>query len=159
MGSPVSEVDELWAAFDSIPEEEFIARIDALDLPAAESLFQRAGAQDSTGHSDLAIPLYRAALAEGLTGSHRRQAVIQLASSLRNLGELDESLRLLEAEASSGETELDVQLAAFTALTLADLGRERDGLALLLQRLAPTVDRYQRSIGSYGRLLVDPDDD
>jgi hypothetical protein len=34
----------------------------------------------------------------GLTVIRRRRAVIQLASSLRNLGELDEALELLSAE-------------------------------------------------------------
>jgi len=49
-------------------------------------LFERACSRDSTGRSDLAVPLYRSALAHGLSDLRRRRAVIQLASSLRNVG-------------------------------------------------------------------------
>ncbi len=42
--------------------------------------------------------LYRQALAGGLSGIRRRRATIQLASTLRNLGQIDESIALLEAE-------------------------------------------------------------
>src|SRR3954447_24462212 len=90
----------LWATLDDRPEDEFVAAIDALagelDDDGAGP-FERAAARDSTGHSDLAVPLYRQALELGLDdGERRRRAVIQLASSLRNLGETATSLALLE---------------------------------------------------------------
>jgi Tetratrico peptide repeat len=50
------------------------------------------------GHSDLAVPLYRKALDVGLSGERRRRAVIQLASSLRNVGRPEESVALLRTE-------------------------------------------------------------
>ncbi|MGZ3527241.1 MAG: tetratricopeptide repeat protein [Vulcanimicrobiaceae bacterium] len=56
------------------------------------SLFERAGARDSTGHPDLAAPLYKAALDAGLVGERRRRAIIQMASSLRNLGNPQEAV-------------------------------------------------------------------
>jgi hypothetical protein len=40
------------------------------------------------------VPLYWQALETGLTGERRRRAVIQLASSLRNLGRPAESVAL-----------------------------------------------------------------
>jgi hypothetical protein len=60
----------------------------AAELPAdnAVAVFERAGSLDSTGHSDLAVALYRQPLELGLHGERRRRAVIQVASSLRNLG-------------------------------------------------------------------------
>nr|WP_255578437.1 tetratricopeptide repeat protein [Deinococcus sp. KSM4-11] len=120
----------------------------------AAALFERACAQDSTGHADRAVPLYRAALAAGLTGIRRRRAVIQLSSSLRNIGGAQESLRLLSAEREHPSDELDDAVAAFLALTLADLGREREALSLALSALAPHLPRYQRSVGNYGSSLT-----
>jgi tetratricopeptide (TPR) repeat protein len=154
---------ELWAAIDSLSEDDFLARMDNLtaELPAnsAIALFERAAAQDSTGHSDRAVPLYQQALAQGLTGIRRRRAVIQMASSLRNLGNASESVALLEAERAQGSDELDDAVSGFLALALADVGREREGLALALRTLAPHLPRYQRSLANYARLLVEPDDE
>ncbi|MFY1691556.1 tetratricopeptide repeat protein [Plantactinospora sp. WMMB782] len=60
--------------------------------------FERACAWDSTGRSDRAVPLYRSALDHGLAGYRRRRAVIQMSSSLRNIGQAELAVRLLEAE-------------------------------------------------------------
>ncbi len=60
------------------------------------ALFERAGARDSAGLEAEAEPLYRGARG-GLDEDHRTQAVIQLASTLRNLG-ASTSARLLRAE-------------------------------------------------------------
>ena len=48
-----------------------------MDEPDA---FDRACEFDSTGHPDLAVPLYREALEQGLEGENRRRAVIQMAA-------------------------------------------------------------------------------
>jgi len=78
-------VSDLWASIDDHSEDEFLTRMEQLvaELPAdsAVALFERASALDSTGHSDLAAPLYRQALELGLHSERRRQAVIQLAST------------------------------------------------------------------------------
>src|SRR5256885_45495 len=93
---------ELWAAFDVLPGDAFLSNMESLvaDRPPGDpvGLFELASANDSTGHEDRAAPLYRQALAAGLSGQRRRRAVIQLASPLRNLGQVDESVRLLTAE-------------------------------------------------------------
>jgi hypothetical protein len=58
---------------DACDADTFIARMDALaaELPDgnAVGLFERASARDSFGHPDRAVPLYRAALDAGLSGS------------------------------------------------------------------------------------------
>lgn len=154
-------VADLWASIDSHTEEEFLARMDKLaaEVPADNpvALFERAGALDSTGHSDLAAPMYRQALDNGLAGLQRRQAVIQMASSLRNLGQVQESVALLTAERAAGSDELDDAVSAFLALALVDTGREREAVSLALTALAPHLPRYQRSTANYARLLVEPD--
>jgi hypothetical protein len=60
----------------------------------AIGLFERASAFDSTGQPELAVARYRRALERGLSGQRRRRAVVQLASSLRNLGQAEESVAL-----------------------------------------------------------------
>jgi hypothetical protein len=118
-------------------------------------VFERAAALDSTGHSDLAVPLYRQALSLGLPGIRRRRATIQMASSLRNLGRAEESVALLTAERDAGSDELDDAVTGFLALALVDVGREREAASLALGALAPHLPRYQRSMGNYARLLVE----
>jgi len=148
----------LWATLDDRPEDEFVAAIDALagelDDDGAGP-FERAAARDSTGHSDLAVPLYRHALELGLDGERRRRAVIQLASSLRNLGETAISLALLEAELGRTCDPLDDAVRAFLALALVDSGREREAVCHALTALAPHLPRYQRSVANYARALVE----
>jgi tetratricopeptide (TPR) repeat protein len=125
------------------------------ELPAdsAVAAYERASALDSTGRSDLAVPLYRQALELGLGSDRRRQAVIQMASSLRNLGQAEESVALLRAEREAGSDELDDAVSAFLALALVDTGREREAVSLALAALAPHLPRYQRSLANYAREL------
>jgi hypothetical protein len=152
---------EAWAAIDSMEPADFRARIDALaaELPdgAAVADFERACAWDSTGHSDKAVPLYERALKTGLTGIRRRRAVIQMSSSLRNVGQVERSVELLTAEMNAGSDELDDAIRAVLALCLADVGRAREGVSLAVGALARHLPRYQRSMANYARLLVEQD--
>lgn len=150
----------LFAVIDDYEEAGFIARVDALAAELtegdADGRFHRACARDSWGRSDLAVPLYREALDRGgLTGENRRRAVIQMCSSLRNVGEAAAALAILEAERAGGSDHLDDALAATTALCLASLGREREGLSIVLVALAKHLPRYNRSMANYGRALVE----
>ncbi|ANE43593.1 tetratricopeptide repeat protein [Deinococcus puniceus] len=146
----------LWATLDNVSGPDFVAQMELLTarMPPAESLFERGAAFDSTGHPEQASALYREALAAGLVGERRRRAVIQWASSLRNLGQAEEALALLTAEAGQPSDELDGAVATFLALTLADLGREREGLAVALTALARTLPRYNRSAARYAGALM-----
>jgi hypothetical protein len=148
---------DLWASLDDHDEEEFLGRMDALvaELPAdsAVGLYELGSAQDSTGHSDLAVPLYRRALEVGLGDDRRRQAVIQLASSLRNVGQASESVALLTAERDRGSDELDDAVDAFLALALVDAGREREAVSVALLAVSRHMTRYQRSLTNYARLI------
>ncbi|MFD9432800.1 tetratricopeptide repeat protein [Streptomyces sp. NPDC060002] len=152
-----------WAGFDEYPQEraaEFRAVIDKLaaELPEDSPLgsFERACAWDSTGHSDRAAPLYRDALARGLSdvsGYKGRRAKIQLSSSLRNIGQAEEGVKLLTAELDASSDELDDAVRACLALCLSSLGRDREGLSLVLGALAPHLPRYQRSMANYAKAL------
>jgi hypothetical protein len=151
----------LWASLDEgAGEDAFRARMDALagELPDGHpvGVFERAAAWDSTGHSDRAVPLYEEALRRGLPGERRRRAVVQMASSLRNLGRAEESVALLAAEREAAHDHLDDAVAAVLALALADVGRAREGVAVAVAALAPHLPRYRRSMADYARALADP---
>ena len=81
--------------------------------------------------------------------------MIQLSSSLRNLGLVSESLALLTAERGQASDDLDDAVSAFLAFALADSGREREAASVALAALAPHLPRYQRSVGNYARALVE----
>lgn len=157
-------VAAVFAAIDDYEEAAFIAEIDALaaELPDgdADGIFHRASARDSWGHSDLAVPLYARALETGasdgsLTGENRRRAVIQMSSSLRNIGRVEDGLAtLLKEKETGGEDHLSDALDCTIALCLATLGREREGLSLVLVALAKHLPRYNRSMANYGRVLL-----
>ncbi|CAL9318990.1 tetratricopeptide repeat protein [Streptomyces olindensis] len=163
-------VTALWGRFDDYAETaedeaRFRADVDALvaELPEGSPLgpFEQACAWDSTGHSDKAVPLYREALARGLSDVSpykARRTKVQLASSLRNIGRAEEGVKLLEAELDAPSDELDDAVRACLALCLSSLGRDREGLALALGALAPHLPRYQRSMANYARLLVEPEE-
>lgn len=156
-------VSDLWAAIDDLTEQDFLTRMEHLvaELPPESpvGLFERAGSLDSTGHSDLAVPLYQKALKLGPPGERRRQAVIQLASSLRNLGRAPESVALLSAERELESDELDDAVSAFLALALVDTGREREAVWLALAALSRHLTRYRRSLASYARQIADQTSD
>ncbi|MFE5947024.1 tetratricopeptide repeat protein [Streptomyces sp. NPDC056480] len=162
-------VAALWERLDTYEPADFRARVAALAAERPEddtaALFERGAAHDSTGEPEEAVRLYRQALDQGLTGLRRRRAVIQLASSLRNLGRPDRSVELLTAERAIPAAELDADetalsgaVDAFLALALADTGRDREAAALALGALAPLLPRYNRSLAHYAQaLLTAPD--
>lgn len=152
-------MEALWARMDQYSEIDFLAAHELLanELPAdsAVASFERGGAQDSMGHSEKAIPFYRKALAQGLDPSRRRQATIQLASSLRNLGQRDEAVDLLQRELELPADDLSPAVHAFLALVLTDLGRAREAVSLSLDALSRYLPRYNRSLGRYAQRLND----
>jgi hypothetical protein len=165
-------VANAWASIDHYEDrdDDFRALIDKLvaELPDGDpiGLFERACAWDSTGHSDRAAPLYQGAIDGGLTGYRRRRAVIQMSSSLRNTGRVETAVTLLEAERGIDPATLDDQtrtladaISATLALCLVDTGREREAVSIAVGALAPHLPRYQRSMGNYARLLMEPEDD
>jgi hypothetical protein len=149
-------VEAVWAAAHELGDDEVIRRIDELaaERPAGDpiALFERAGARDSAGLESAAQPLYREALARGLSGSERVQAHIQLASTLRNLGRPLEAIELLDGiEPDSGE--LRDAVVGFRALALVDAGEARRAASDVLAALAPHLVRYRVSLSRYAAEL------
>ncbi|MEU6817080.1 tetratricopeptide repeat protein [Streptomyces sp. NPDC046860] len=143
----------LWDAFEDTDADEFRSRMAALTskLPTGHPVaaFELASAHDATDLGRDAVRLYRRALDAGLPEDRRRQAVIQLASTLRALGRPEAAAELLLAERARTSDRLDDALTAFLALTLIDLGREREAAALALGALAPHLPAYRISVARY----------
>ena len=155
-----ARVADLWKTLDDCAPDIFVAQMNRLvaELPSssATGLFERGAAHDSTGHPELAVPLYQAALAAGLDGLRRRRAVIQMASSLRNLGNPARAAELLSEELHASSDELNEAVRAFLALALVDLGREREAVAVSLTALSHYLPRYNRSLARYAESLASP---
>lgn len=156
-------IDEVWddATGDEVGDDT-ISRIDALAAERgpddARAEFERGGARDSAGRPAEAVALYRRALALGLDGEHRPQCVIQMASSLRNLGEYDEALAVIRAEEElAPDGPYRDAVACVHALILASAGRPAEGLSVALLALVPHLPRYHRSMTAYAHEIADTD--
>lgn len=151
---------DLWAAFDDHDPADFLAKVEELagELPAGHPVaaYELGSVYDSIGEEAKAAVHYRSAFAAGLDGDRRRQAMIQFASTLRNLGQAEESVALLTAERDAASDELDDAVTAFLALALTDLGREREAAGLALQALSRHLPRYNRSLANYAKALMEP---
>jgi cyanophycin synthetase len=142
----------LWAM------EDDAARIDAGRALAqahpgdGRVAYEYAGTFDSAGRAEEAVALYREALDLGLREPHRHRCRLQLASSLRNLGRLDEAAEVVDDVVSRHPDSLGA--AMFRALVLHDAGRGGEALRDLMTLLATTstdedVVRYRRSLAAY----------
>ncbi|MFP8961571.1 tetratricopeptide repeat protein [Streptomyces nanhaiensis] len=151
-------LEKLWASFDDHGPDGFLRRIETLaaELPPGDAvaLYELASAHDALDREEEAAALYRRALAAGPPGGRRRRAVIQLASTLRNLGRVEESIALLTTERETCSDELDDAVTAFLSLALVDAGREREAAALALTALVPHLPEYRRSLTHYARALT-----
>ena len=144
-----SKVDETLAAMKRL--------VDELEVTNPLGLFEWASVHDFLGLEPEAIPLYKQALHSGLDGLKREQALIQLASSLRNVGKPAEAVALLESATFSAETEGAAK--AFLALAHLDAGNPSKALSLALLELYPTGGLYERSIKFYATDLIERDKD
>ncbi|MFJ3958409.1 tetratricopeptide repeat protein [Arthrobacter sp. NPDC090010] len=151
-------IESFWNETDGRDPEGLIARMTNLARERPEgdpgALYELASVHDFLGHENQAIPLYQAALDGGLDGERRPQAVIQLASSLRNVGRATEAVSLLEAFSDDATTGSASQ--AFLALALFDIGRSREALQVALTALAPTLPLYSRAVTAYAEELEEP---
>jgi hypothetical protein len=159
-----SRIAAVWKTASAMPPAALVAAIDALaaERPADDSaaLFERACARDTAGFEADAETYYRAALAsENLDAYRRSRASIQLGSTLRILGQLDESEKLLVAELDrhmevGNPRELHDEARAILAMTYIAQGRAVEAAGLALLTLAPHLSRYNRSMAANAAELV-----
>ncbi|TDD72460.1 tetratricopeptide repeat protein [Actinomadura darangshiensis] len=150
---------DLWAAFDDHEPQAFLTNVEGLtsELTPGDAVaeYELASAHDSIGNEASAADHYGRAFEAGLSGSRRRQATIQYASTLRNLGRAEESVTILTKERDAGSDELDDAVTAFLALALTDVGREREAAGLALGALSRHLPRYNRSLSNYAKTLLE----
>lgn len=154
-GTWEDRVAAFWSAADDERPADMWASLEPLlaerpDGDAAAS-FERASLHDMLGEEHAAIPHYRAAIAGGLDAERQGYAAIQLASTLRNVGQLEEAATLLEP--LRADARLGPAARAFLALTLHDLGYPGEALRIVLSDHAPNVPLYGRALGEYAELL------
>ncbi|MCE4063951.1 tetratricopeptide repeat protein [Chryseobacterium gleum] len=154
-----TQLQSIWLKLGTISDEEFIQQIEnhveLLTITDYQAIadFERACAFDSTGHEKKAEPLYRSALDKGLTGLRRRRARIQLASTLRNNGKAEESIRILREEKASYSDELNDAVDSFLALSLSSAGEHKEALAIALKAISKHLPRYNNSLIRYAENL------
>ena len=150
------EIAALWDVADAGERVERAAALRAAHPGDARITYEVAGAHDSAGQDDEAVPLYEEALALGLREPYRHRAQVQLASSLRNLGRLAEAAEVVDEALARHPDSLGV--AAFRALVHHDATGPTPALAALLATLAatstdPDVVRYRRALAAYAAEL------
>ncbi|HKE50381.1 MAG TPA: tetratricopeptide repeat protein [Actinomycetes bacterium] len=153
-------ISAVWSMAASRSEAETVAAIDALvserSADDGAALFEWASVLDFAGREDKAEPYYRQALAAGLDQYRRPRAVIQLASTVRNLGRPHESIAILRAEIdTSGPDGLDDARSAFLALALADAGQPAEAVIALLDAIGGHLTDYRRAVSFYTGELRD----
>jgi len=160
-----TRVAAVWKTASTMAPNALVAAIDALALerPAddANALFERACARDTASFEAEAETYYRAALASDNLDAYRRsRASIQLGSTLRILGKLDESEKLLTAELdrhmqTGNWRVLHDEARAILALTYVAQGRAVEAAGLALLTLAPHLSCYNRSVAANAAELVE----
>ena len=115
----------------------------------ARRLFEQGGEHDAAGREEEAIPFYEEALALGLTDELRPRALLQLGSSLRNVGRHAEAVELLQGAVATYPEHGGLRF--FLALALRSSGRERDGFVALGWLALDEADLrgYERAAGYY----------
>jgi 8-oxo-dGTP pyrophosphatase MutT (NUDIX family) len=145
---------EFWRNADDAHPERLRAQLEALLVghpDGAVQAFERASLQDFLGEEAAAIPLYRAALSAGLAGNRRTQAVIQLGSSLRNVGDASGAIAVLKQVAEDDPLASAAQ--AFLSLSLHDDDKPTEAVRLALRVVAPHLPAYSRAVGAYAAEL------
>jgi tetratricopeptide (TPR) repeat protein len=89
----------------------------------------RALRHDRAGREAEAVPDYQQALTLGLDDADQRTALICLASSHRNLGEIDQAQAVINR--ARRKYPRDPVIEAFTALILLDAGQPRRAIRIL----------------------------
>lgn len=149
-------VAEFWqSADDSQPaamRDKMRGLVDERPADDPAALFEWASMHDFLGQEGEAIPLYEKALSRDLAGERQWHAVMQLASSLRNIGQAERAVEVLDGFDFDEVTH--PAASAFRALALHDCGRTAAALREALLALAPTLPAYSGAIKYYAEALT-----
>ena len=153
-----AHVADLWADTD-IDDAQRISLMEALAQTAphpALGSFDLGGAHDSGGQEAEADVHYAAATRAGLDAvdpARAAQMVVQHASTLRNLGRLDEAITMLRDAPEHPATGAAPRV--FLALALHSAGHADEALRVAIEAVEPTLPRYHRSVKAYAAALTE----
>jgi tetratricopeptide (TPR) repeat protein len=124
-------------------------------VAAGSEALRRAWAHDSAGREAEAVIEYRAALEAGIDEEDMLGALLGFGSTLRNVGELEESERVLRQAVTRFPAH--AALRVFLALTRWS-GEDKEGafrelVEALFRADAPGMTRYERAIRGYAAEL------
>lgn len=121
-----------------------------------EITYQLGICHDNMGRGDEAIPLYRQALEQGLSGPERARCMLGLGSTLRYKGRYEEALLVL----LQGTEEFPEHrgLQAFLAMALYNTGNSKPAIELLFAMLLETtsdetLQYFRRGLEYYAQHL------
>jgi tetratricopeptide (TPR) repeat protein len=112
---------------------------------------ERAFELDSSGDEHGAVVEYERALEAGVPDDLLPKALLGYGSTLRNVGRIDDSVRVLED--AVGRFPDDQALPVFLSFSLWTAGRYGKAFALLARRLGDGTG-YERSIGHYADAIA-----
>ncbi len=117
--------------------------------------YETGGAYDSGGYPAEAIAYYRRAIELGLPEEYLPRITVQLGSSLRNVGQLDEAIQLLREGCARYPDHR--ALRAFLALALHSGGYHAEALYQMLDTTVNVpgfYEAYNRSLRNYADELI-----
>ncbi len=119
---------------------------------SARAKFELGNVYDYLGQEMQAIPLYEEALEMGLKDEWEAYALIQLGSSLKNVGKLNDALEVL-TEAETRFPHL-LSISMFLGITLHHANRESEGMktvlkAVMRQMKTTDIERYSFALDNY----------
>ena len=79
--------------------------------------------------------------------------VVQHASTMRNLGRIDEAIAMLRNAPEHPTTGAAPKV--FLALALHSAGRHDEALRVVIEAIEPTLPRYHRSVSAYAKALTE----
>jgi tetratricopeptide (TPR) repeat protein len=136
-----AQMDRIFAARD---RDRMQPTIDAFERLLAEHsdnprvVYEVGGSYDTAGEEEAALGFYTRALELGLEGRLRRQCLLQLASTFRQLDRFEESLDVLDR--AIAEFPASPSLPVWKAFTLHASGHPNGAIAVLLDTIADHVD-------------------
>ena len=153
-----ARVAAVWNGAAGLSDDAVLDAIDELVVERgredAAALFEAASVRDYLGRESEAEPFYRRALELGLEEARHPQAIIQLASTLRNLGRAEEAVTLLRGWiVRHPDHPLADAGRAFLSLALLSAGHDREAALVALRTLAPTLPQYASTISEYAEQL------
>lgn len=155
------ELDAIVGARHGGQVNAILQRLKALDARypnVAEIAYQIAWTCDVLGREADAVPHYEKAIALGLPGNELAGALLGLGSTLRNTGQAERAVSVLESALVQFPNNREFE--AFLALALHSAGRHDEALQRALLTLIETADdvgiaAYQRALRFHaGRLTA-----